>query len=145
MIDEKLYRTMIYGILDQGAPSVGSDGKSAYRGLGGLRSPVGFLIDDDLYIGQPYIENWEPSSPAVCTIVGNSVGVRVSMRQEGVLHEIEDAHNQSIDSDDFIRDFIEALVFYAKAAPFDTNQTALYMMEKWCQENERVYDFPGLY
>ena len=140
MNDEKIYRTMLKAILDQGKASLGPNGKAAYKGLQGLQSPVGFLIDDDLY--HPAVEKWSPSGPAVVALVSTTMKSGISVRQEGILQEIENSHEQAIGAKDFRQEFVDALGFYALAEPFDTTEMALYIIEEWCNETKTFLEIP---
>ena len=124
-------------ILDQGEPSLNEQGNRACKGVGDLRSPVGFLVGDDLY--DPRIERVVASHQIVIDLVQEALELpRFSDRQEGVLHELEDSHNRAIGADNFRQEFIDNVLFYADADEFDINPVARDVIIRWSQKHRSL-------
>ena len=89
MTRQEIFTTVKNHLLKQGAKSLDSHGKCAYRGVNGAMCAVGVLIKNEFY--EPTIEGWPVDDLGVCAALRKS-GIDVA-ENSFLLSKLQEIHD----------------------------------------------------
>lgn len=98
MNSQEIFDTTYDAIMAQGKPSIGKDGICKYRGEGGTKCALGFLIDDET------AQKWDVFGGILDVTYKTPVPDWVT-ENLSLLRDIQDVHDNAANTPDFVADF----------------------------------------